>query len=154
MMTYREAIEVLDSVIPEPLNKMVDQEHLQIALAWKMLREKMLAVLANEACGGDKYLKKEAVMEILRDGKNFPYASVTTQRCVMERVGSIPVANVNAAKVGHWIGEGDGYADGAMVYDVWHCSECDFCIDDGTDDPDLLPQYCEGCGAFMKGERT
>lgn len=54
-------------------------------------------------------------------------------------------------KTGHWIGEGDGYADGFMVYDVWRCSECDYCIDDGTDDPDLLPRFCPECGAEMSG---
>nr|DAV01211.1 MAG TPA: restriction alleviation protein [Caudoviricetes sp.] len=60
---------------------------------------------------------------------------------------------VNDALVrhGHWIGEGDGYADGELVFDVWHCSECDYCIDDGTDDPELLPKYCPGCGALMDG---
>ncbi len=55
---------------------------------------------------------------------------------------------------GHWIGEGDGYAetaDGGMtiVYDVWYCSQCDYTIDDGTDDPELLPNYCPHCGARM-----
>ena len=60
---------------------------------------------------------------------------------------------VNDAPVrrGHWIGEGDGYADGELVYDVWNCSECDYCIDDGTDDPECLPKYCPGCGAKMDG---
>ncbi len=60
---------------------------------------------------------------------------------------------VNDASVrhGHWIGEGDGYADGELVFDVWHCSECDYCIDDGTDDPERLPKYCPGCGALMDG---
>lgn len=52
---------------------------------------------------------------------------------------------------GEWIGEADGYADGEFVYDVWHCSECNHCIDDGTDDPDLLPNFCPNCGAKMKG---
>lgn len=52
-------------------------------------------------------------------------------------------------KTGYWIGEGDGYADGELVYDVWHCSECDYTIDDGTDDPDCLPKYCPNCGAKM-----
>ena len=52
---------------------------------------------------------------------------------------------------GEWIGEADGYADGELVYDVWHCSECNHCIDDGTDDPDLLPNFCPNCGAKMKG---
>ena len=52
---------------------------------------------------------------------------------------------------GEWVGEADGYADGELVYDVWHCSECNHCIDDGTDDPDLLPNFCPNCGAKMKG---
>lgn len=52
---------------------------------------------------------------------------------------------------GCWIGEADGYADGELVYDVWYCSECNYCIDDGTDSPDLLPNYCPNCGAYMKG---
>lgn len=54
-------------------------------------------------------------------------------------------------KEGEWIGEADGYADGELVYDVWHCSECNHCIDDGTDDADLLPNFCPNCGAHMKG---
>jgi rubrerythrin len=48
---------------------------------------------------------------------------------------------------GRWLGEGDGYADGEIVYDVWYCSECNYCIDDGTDDPEMLPNYCPNCGA-------
>ena len=52
---------------------------------------------------------------------------------------------------GEWVGEADGYADGELVYDVWYCSECNYCIDDGTDDPDLLSNYCPNCGAKMKG---
>lgn len=53
---------------------------------------------------------------------------------------------------GQWNGEGDGYADGELVIDVWHCSNCDYRIDDGTDDPELLPKYCPGCGARMDGD--
>lgn len=51
---------------------------------------------------------------------------------------------------GTWNGEGDGYADGEIVLDVWYCSECNHCIDDGTDDPDLLPNFCPSCGADMR----
>ena len=53
---------------------------------------------------------------------------------------------------GNWDGEADGYADGELVYDVWYCSECNHCIDDGTDDPDMLPNFCPNCGADMRGE--
>ncbi len=62
-----------------------------------------------------------------------------------------PAADVAPVVHGQWIGEGDGYADGAMAYDVWHCSVCDYCIDDGTDDPEDLPKYCQNCGAKMDG---
>lgn len=61
---------------------------------------------------------------------------------------------VDAAPIIHgiWIGESDGYADGEPVVDVWYCSECDHCIDDGTDDESLLPNYCPDCGAKMDGK--
>lgn len=36
----------------------------------------------------------------------------------------------------HWIGEYDGYTDGNPVYDVWNC------IDDGTDEQEMLPKFC------------
>lgn len=59
--------------------------------------------------------------------------------------------NVTIQRHGHWLGEGDGYADGELVYDVWYCSECNNCIDDGTDDPANLPRFCSECGAKMDG---
>lgn len=54
----------------------------------------------------------------------------------------------------YWRGDYDGYADGNPVYDIWHCSSCEYCIDDGTDDPELLPKYCPNCGAKMEGENV
>lgn len=71
--------------------------------------------------------------------------------CIASEILSLPAADVAPVRHGHWIGEGDGYADGELVFDVWHCSECDYCIDDGTDDPERLPKYCPGCGAKMDG---
>lgn len=71
--------------------------------------------------------------------------------CIASEISGLPAADVAPVRHGHWIGEGDGYADGELVFDVWHCSECDYCIDDGTDDPELLPKYCPGCGALMDG---
>lgn len=50
---------------------------------------------------------------------------------------------------GHWIGEGDGYADGCIVYDTWYCSECDHC-EEGEEL--ALPNFCPDCGADMRGE--
>ena len=71
--------------------------------------------------------------------------------CIASEILSLPAADVAPVVHGKWIGEGDGYADGELVFDVWHCSECDYCIDDGTDDPETLPKYCPGCGALMDG---
>ncbi len=63
----------------------------------------------------------------------------------------LPAADVAEVVYGQWEGEGDGYADGEIVLDVWHCSQCGYCIDDGTDNPDCLPNYCPNCGAKMDG---
>lgn len=70
---------------------------------------------------------------------------------VVRKLHEVPAADVAPVVHGKWQGEGDGYADGELVYDVWHCSECDYCIDDGTDNPELLPKYCPNCGAKMDG---
>lgn len=40
-MTLQEAIKTLDEVIPHPLNKMVDIEHLPIAIAWQTIKEEL-----------------------------------------------------------------------------------------------------------------
>ena len=66
-------------------------------------------------------------------------------------LAKLPAADVAPVQHGCWSGEGDGYADGELVFDVWHCSNCDHCIDDGTDDPERLPNYCPNCGAKMNG---
>lgn len=70
---------------------------------------------------------------------------------IKELINAIPAADVAPVVHGQWQGEGDGYADGGLVYDVWYCSECGCCIDDGTDDAEMLPKYCPNCGAKMDG---
>lgn len=65
--------------------------------------------------------------------------------------GDIPTIEAEPVKHGRWDGEGDGYADGEIVIDVWYCSECGHCIDEGIDDPHILPNYCPNCGAKMDG---
>ena len=68
---------------------------------------------------------------------------------VIADIKGMKAADVAPVRHGEWQGEGDGYADGEIVLDVWYCSECGYCIDDGTDDPHILPNYCPNCGAKM-----
>ena len=64
-----------------------------------------------------------------------------------------PVSREQVERVwkGKWMGSGDGYADGELVYDTWTCSECGHVIDE-EDDPDILPQFCPKCYAAMTDE--
>jgi rubrerythrin len=39
------------------------------------------------------------------------------------------------------IAEGDGYADGSMVYDSFYCPSCDNCMEE-----DEVADYCPACG--------
>lgn len=70
---------------------------------------------------------------------------------IRNEIRRVPSADVTEVVQGQWEGEGDGYADGEIVLDVWYCSQCGYCIDDGTDNPDCLPKHCPGCGAKMDG---
>ena len=90
------------------------------------------------------YISREAALEI------------TTRTCgdyaaAFAEIRKLPAADVAPVVHGQWIGEGDGYADGVLVCDVWHCSVCDYTIDDGTDNPECLPKHCPNCGAKMDG---
>lgn len=93
----------------------------------------------------DEYIKREDALKALF-APGMCYAPVQ-----VKIIKGLPAADVAPVRHGEWQGEGDGYADGALVYDVWRCSECDYCIDDGTDDPERLPRYCPHCGARMDG---
>lgn len=101
----------------------------------------------------DKYILRSGAIDAIKrnSGTLYTREAEFLLRKVISLLKNAPAANVAEEVYGQWIGEGDGYADGAMVYDVWHCSVCDYCIDDGTDDPARLPKYCAGCGAKMDG---
>lgn len=97
----------------------------------------------------DEYISREAALA------DFELCNAENQNWTPQRVKTLllrqPSADVAEMVNGQWIGEGDGYADGVLVCDVWHCSVCDYTIDDGTDNPDCLPKHCPGCGAKMDG---
>ena len=102
----------------------------------------------------DEYIRRDDFIQYLEKCKKGAAVTNLVWAAIMaiERdVRDMPAADVAPVRHGHWIGEGDGYADGELVFDVWNCSECDYCIDDGTDDPETLPKYCPGCGALMDG---
>lgn len=104
-----------------------------------------------------EYIEREGAKELLRiwitdcvlDGDN---DAADCYRDCIDLLDSIPAADVVEVLHGQWDGEGDGYADGEIVIDAWYCSECGYCIDDGTDDPNILPNYCPNCGALMDKE--
>lgn len=61
------------------------------------------------------------------------------------------LSKLEFVKIASWLPlEGDGYADGAIVYDVWECSNCGI-EENGEDIPETHP-YCRWCGARMVQE--
>lgn len=88
------------------------------------------------------YIRREDALKALYN--DYAYAA-------MDVIKRLPAADVAEVVLGQWEGEGDGYADGEIVLDVWHCSQCGYCIDDGTDNQDCLPKYCPNCRAKMDG---
>lgn len=98
------------------------------------------------------YISREAALKAANEWVNEAcMAPVMRVSRLFDKLQRVPAADVAEVVYGQWEGEGDGYADGEIVLDVWHCSQCGYCIDDGTDNPDCLPKYCPGCGAKMDG---
>ena len=98
------------------------------------------------------YISREAALKAANEWVNEAcMAPVMRVSRLFDKLQKVPAADVAEVVYGQWEGEGDGYADGEIVLDVWHCSQCGYCIDDGPDNPDCLPKYCPGCGAKMDG---
>ena len=100
----------------------------------------------------DEYISREAALNAANEWVNEACkAPVMRVSRLFDKLAKVPAADVAEVVQGQWEGEGDGYADGEIVIDVWYCSQCGYCIDDGTDNPDCLPKHCPGCGAKMYG---
>ena len=72
-------------------------------------------------------------------------AAYTTAIC---EITELPAADVRPVVRGHWHGEGDGYADGELVCDMWQCSCCGEWFDEWDDKPTW--NFCPNCGADMR----
>lgn len=94
----------------------------------------------------DDLISRSALLEALKP--------LRTQALVLQCIAAAPAIDAAPVVHGQWDGESDGYAktdDGEMapVIDVWYCSKCGYCIDEGIDDETVLPDYCPSCGAMM-----
>ena len=103
----------------------------------------------------DEYISREKTLALLKSlgSRDYRREKGTIQDAIkmISSAEYTPAADVAEVVHGQWDAEGDGYADGEIVLDVWYCSKCGYCIDDGTDNPDCLPKYCPNCGAKMDG---
>lgn len=108
--------------------------------------------ILQEVCLMADYIRREDALFALRKAeRGGSMTALTRLERAYAEIREMPAADVAEVVHGQWQGEGDGYADGALVYDVWVCSNCGHYIDDGTDDPECLPNYCPSCGAKMDG---
>ena len=58
-MNIVEAIKTLDEVIPDPNNRMVDLNHLPIAIAWKTVKEELQKQISSEDFIGEESVMRE-----------------------------------------------------------------------------------------------
>ena len=89
----------------------------------------------------DLIRRSDAIKAMAKATEHILYDAEAVSQHVMN---SIPAVE---PKQGKWIGEGDGYADGGIVYDTWYCSNCDHC-EEGEEL--ALPNFCPNCGADMR----
>lgn len=69
----------------------------------------------------DEYISREAALKAANEWVNEAcMAPVMRVSRLFDKLQKVPAADVVEGVPGQWIGEGDGYADGALVCDVWH----------------------------------
>lgn len=97
-----------------------------------------------------EYIEREAVLAMK---KPFPTSkdSITLHQQYFispSAVEKIPAADVRPVVKAEWHGEGDGYADGKLVYDMWACPVCGKRFFEWEEKPDW--NFCPNCGADMR----
>ena len=63
-------------------------------------------------------------------------------------ISGVAASDARPVVRGHYIGEYDGFADGAPVYDIWTCSACGHQFDECDEEPTY--DFCPYCGADMR----
>ena len=66
----------------------------------------------------------------------------------LQAIDNAPTVSPDEVRgMGCWVGEGDGYADGSMVYDMWSCGVCGKYFEEWDEMPTWM--YCPNCGARL-----
>jgi len=100
--------------------------------------------------------KEDLILKIMANTANNPWILLTEKdtdlyhlvahtKALEKIINEMPSANVQENTSAHYIAESDGYADGYPVYDMWYCSNCDYCFEEYDEMPPY--KYCPNCGA-------
>lgn len=83
-----------------------------------------------------EYIERDALMKLLEVEERYGYLDASD-------INSIPAADVVEVKRGRWEPrmQDDGYGE----YLLYFCSEC------GAVSPNTTRNYCQNCGARMRG---
>jgi rubrerythrin len=100
----------------------------------------------------DEYInRKDAIAKIREEGiYGSGYSDSEREENVIDMIECVPAADVWPVVKAEWYGEGDGYADGELVYDMWSCPICGKRFEEWEEKPDW--NFCPNCGADMRGK--
>ena len=96
------------------------------------------------------YISREAAIDVLCRIACGNAACGQKNCTAYDEMNAVPAADVRPVVRGHYVGDYDGYADGAPVYDIWSCSVCSCVFEDWDEKPTY--NFCPYCGADMREE--
>ena len=94
-------------------------------------------------------MHKELIQRLRETSMDFGEADHVSV-LLLEAANAIEDLETIKRKTGVWIGEGDGYANGNMVYDMWSCGRCGTRFDEWEEKPTW--EYCPVCGSHNGGD--